>query len=100
VTDRRQARHPLTGVVAAALAAGCRWVSLGEKDLPADEQILLARALMPMVHAQAAKLMLHGEASVARAAGADGVHLASGAMPPPPAPCSGRENSSASPSTR
>ena len=39
VTDRRQARKPLVEVVAAALAAGCRWVSVREKDLPEDDQI-------------------------------------------------------------
>lgn len=49
-----------------------------EKDLPPDEQILLARSLLPMVHAKGAKLMLHGEAPLAKDAGADGVHLPSG----------------------
>jgi len=78
VTDRRQARRPLQAIVATALAAGCRWVSLREKDLPADEQVLLARTLAPIVRARAAKLMLHGEASLAQLAGADGVHLSSG----------------------
>src|SRR5262249_4288825 len=78
VTDRRQARGPLDAVVAAALSAGCRWVSVREKDLPADEQILLARSLLPLVRAQHGKLMLHGEASLARDAGIDGVHLPAG----------------------
>jgi len=81
VTDRRQARRPLRDVVAAALAVGCRWVSVREKDLPDDEQILLTRALSPMAHAQGAKLMLHGEAALAKAAGVDGVHLAAGSDP-------------------
>jgi thiamine-phosphate pyrophosphorylase len=78
VTDRKQARHALADVVSAALDAGCRWVSLREKDLPADEQVLLARSLLPRVHAQHGKLMLHGEASLARDAGIDGVHLPAG----------------------
>ncbi len=77
VTDRRQARRPLQDIVAAALAAGCRWVSLREKDLPQHEQILLARALAPLAQAHGATLMLHGEAALAKAAGADGVHLPS-----------------------
>ncbi len=81
VTDRRQARRPLTGIVAAALAAGCRWVSLREKDLPADEQILLVRALLPLAHVHKAALALHGEAALAELAGADGVHLPAGADP-------------------
>jgi thiamine-phosphate pyrophosphorylase len=78
VTDRRQAIRPLQAVVAAATVAGCRWVSLREKDLPADEQILLARSLLPFVRAQGGKLMLHGEASLARDAVIDGVHLSAG----------------------
>jgi thiamine-phosphate pyrophosphorylase len=78
VTDRRQALRPVQTVVAAAVGAGCRWVSLREKDLPADEQILLARLLLPLVRAQGGKLMLHGEASLARDAGIDGVHLPAG----------------------
>src|ERR1700751_5114005 len=78
VTDRRQARRPLQSVVTGALSGGCRWVSLREKDLPPDEQILLARSLLPLVHAQQGKLMLHGEASLARDAGIDGVHLPAG----------------------
>ncbi len=81
VTDRRQARRPLGDIVAAALHAGCRWVSLREKDLPPDEQILLARSLLSIARAKDAKLMLHGEASLARDAGADGVHLSSGSDP-------------------
>jgi thiamine-phosphate pyrophosphorylase len=78
VTDRRQARRPLQDIVAAALDAGCRWVSVREKDLPPDEQILLARSLLPMAHANGAKLMLHGAASLAKDAGAEGAHLAAG----------------------
>jgi thiamine-phosphate pyrophosphorylase len=78
VTDRRQARQPLEAVVAAAVSAGCRWVSVREKDLPADEQILLARSLLPLVRAQHGKLMLHGEASQVKDAGIDGVHLPAG----------------------
>jgi thiamine-phosphate pyrophosphorylase len=78
VTDRQQARRPLNDIVEAALAAGCRWVSLREKDLPLDEQVLLARSLLTMAHANGAKLMLHGGASLAKDANADGVHLPSG----------------------
>jgi thiamine-phosphate pyrophosphorylase len=81
VTDRRQARRPLKDVVADTLKAGCRWVSLREKDLPQDEQILLARTLAPLVRAHGAKLTLHGEAELAKLAGTDGVHLSAGVDP-------------------
>jgi thiamine-phosphate pyrophosphorylase len=80
VTDRRQARRPLAAIVGAALEAGCRWVSLREKDLPEDEQIALARELAPMLRRRpGARLSFHGEAALARLAGADGAHLSSGA---------------------
>jgi thiamine-phosphate pyrophosphorylase len=81
VTDRRQARRPLAAIAGAALAAGCRWISLREKDLPDDEQILLARSLLPQARRHGACLTLHGEAAMARLAGTDGVHLPSGSDP-------------------
>src|SRR5439155_6162438 len=77
VTDRRQARRPLAEVVGAALAAGCRWVSLREKDLAEDDQIGLARTLLPMARRHGARLTVHGEAALANTCGADGVHLPS-----------------------
>jgi thiamine-phosphate pyrophosphorylase len=79
VTDRRQARRPLPEIVGAALAAGCRWISLREKDLPEDEQVPLARLLLPMVRRHGALLSIHGGAALAKLAGVDGVHLPSGA---------------------
>jgi thiamine-phosphate pyrophosphorylase len=75
VTDRSQARLPLEDVIERACAGGCRWVSVREKDLPADEQIALARSLAPIAQRYGARLTLHGDADVARTAGVDGVHL-------------------------
>jgi thiamine-phosphate pyrophosphorylase len=81
VTDRLQARRPLAAIVAAVLKAGCRWVSLREKDLPQDEQVMLARQLLPMTRAAGARLLVHGESALAALAGSDGVHLSAGADP-------------------
>jgi thiamine-phosphate pyrophosphorylase len=78
VTDRRQARRPLAQMVAAALDGGCRWISLREKDLAEDEQIVLAHRLLPQMRKAGARLLLHGEAALARLAGTDGVHLPAG----------------------
>lgn len=78
VTDRRQARLPLTDIVTVALANGCRWISLREKDLPEDEQVVLARRFAAIAHKSNALVMLHGEASLARLANVDGVHLPAG----------------------
>jgi thiamine-phosphate pyrophosphorylase len=82
VTDRRQARRPLVAIVGAALEAGCRWVSVREKDLPEDEQIALARELARVLRRHpGARLSLHGEAALAKLAGTDGAHLPSGSDP-------------------
>src|SRR5690348_2874023 len=81
VTDRHQARQPLVEVVAAAIAGGCRWISLREKDLPEDEQITLARMLAPVAWRNGARLCVHGAATLAKAANIDGVHLPSGSDP-------------------
>jgi len=79
VTDRSQARQPLDEIVTAALKAGCRWMSLREKDLADVDLILLARGLLPLTRSADAFLLLHGEASLAKLAGVDGVHLPAGA---------------------
>jgi thiamine-phosphate pyrophosphorylase len=81
VTDRRQARRPLAEVVGTALAAGCRWVSLREKDLAEDDQIALALTLLPMTRRHGARLSVHGNVALANTCGADGVHLPSGSDP-------------------
>jgi thiamine-phosphate pyrophosphorylase len=78
ITDRRQARVPLADIVEVAGAAGCRWFSVREKDLPAQEQVALAQSLLPIARRFGARLMLHGDAALAKTAGLDGVHLPAG----------------------
>lgn len=78
VTDRSQARRSLAEIVGAALTSGCRWLSLREKDLPEDEQVVLARSLLSPARRHGARILLHGEARLAQLAGVDGVHLPSG----------------------
>ena len=75
VTDRLQARLPLEDVIERACAGGCHWVSVREKDLPADEQIALAHRLSSIAQRYGARLTLHGHADLARAAGVYGLHL-------------------------
>jgi len=81
ITDRHQARRPLADVMAQAFAAGCRWASLREKDLSDDDQVALARTLLPIARRHGARLTLHGDAALAREAGVDGVHLSAGSDP-------------------
>jgi len=82
VTDRRQARTSLAEIVGQVCAAGCRWISIREKDLPAAEQIALAQSLLPIAQRFGARLTLHGDARIAKAAGADGAHLPAGGGDP------------------
>jgi thiamine-phosphate pyrophosphorylase len=72
---------PLAAVVERALAAGCRWVSLREKDLGEIEQVVLATVIKSLTHLADARLTLHGSPALAKASGVDGVHLPSGAEP-------------------
>jgi thiamine-phosphate pyrophosphorylase len=83
ITDRRQALLPLPEIVEAALEAGCRWISVREKDLSADEQIGLARNLRLLMHGAGARLTLHGDIPPSTSATAvlDGIHLPNGARP-------------------
>jgi thiamine-phosphate pyrophosphorylase len=81
ITDRQQARLPLADVVGAALAIGCRWVSMREKDLSEVDQVALARTLLSIARRHGACLTLHGDATLAKACGADGVHLPAGSDP-------------------
>jgi len=78
ITDRLQAKLKLAEIVENACAAGCRWLSLREKDLAAAEQIALAHDLLPIARRWGARLTLHGDAELAERAGVDGVHLAAG----------------------
>ncbi|MCY4396742.1 MAG: thiamine phosphate synthase [Rhodospirillaceae bacterium] len=73
VTDRRRARRPLEEIAAAAFAAGARWISVREKDLPLAEQFDLVRRLARIAPA-GATAGLHGTPA-AEAAGAAAWHL-------------------------
>ena len=79
VTDRHQATRPLEHILDGAFAAGCRWASVREKDLPREQQIVLARRLLPLARDWGARLTLHGSPALAQDADLDGVHLAAGA---------------------
>lgn len=81
VSDRGQAVRPLLDVVTAALRAGCRWISLREKDLTASEQIFLAESFLPTIRRFGARLTLHGDVEIAMASELDGVHLPDGGDP-------------------
>jgi thiamine-phosphate pyrophosphorylase len=81
ITDRKQALSSLVSIVTAVLNAGCRWISVREKDLPPAEQVALTRELLAIARDFGAVLTLHGNAALAKSCGADGVHLSDGSDP-------------------
>ncbi len=64
----------------AALAGGLRLIQLREKDWALERQRGLARALVALAGPRGAKVLLNGDALLARAWGCDGVHLTSTAL--------------------
>lgn len=72
ITDRQQARAPLETILDAIFAAGCRWASVREKDLPETEQQELAARLLAVARRHGATLTLHGSAELARGGGRRG----------------------------
>jgi thiamine-phosphate pyrophosphorylase len=79
VTDRALARaagHDLVEVVAAALDGGAGEVLLRDRDLPPAERRRLAEELRSVTAAAGAAMHVAGDAALARAVGAAGVHLA------------------------
>ena len=62
-----------------ALANGLRLIQLSDKTLPDEVRLHLARATVRRAHLHGARVLVNGPLELARAAGADGVHLDSAA---------------------
>lgn len=60
-----------------ALAGGLRLVQFREPALPPPERCTLARAVIELAHGYGARVLFNGDVALARALGADGVHLTS-----------------------
>jgi thiamine-phosphate pyrophosphorylase len=80
VTDRRRAEaagRTLVDTVDAALDGGARSVLLREKDLPSGDRVALAEQLATRLRSvDGGRLLVAGDAGLARAMHAVGVHLA------------------------
>jgi thiamine-phosphate pyrophosphorylase len=81
ISDRRQARQPLPQVAEAVFAGGCRWFSLREKDMPAEDRRVLLGDLVALGRRYGAVVTAHEDIEAVAAVGADGVHLPSGGSP-------------------
>jgi thiamine-phosphate pyrophosphorylase len=65
----------------AILAGGARALQLRLKDVPARTLLAAARAIVPLARAAGAVFVVNDRVDVARAAGADGVHLGQEDLP-------------------
>jgi thiamine-phosphate pyrophosphorylase len=81
ISDRTQAHRPLGDIAEAAFAAGCRWFSLREKDLPPEERRRLLAGLVALGRGYDAVVTVHEDFAAVAATGAAGVHLPAGADP-------------------
>lgn len=81
ISDRSQARRSVSEIAAAALAGGCRWFSLREKDLSAAERRALLAELVVLGRPYGATVMAHDDVDAVVATGAGGVHLPGGSDP-------------------
>jgi thiamine-phosphate pyrophosphorylase len=78
ISDRRQTQQPLEMIAEAVFAGGCRWFSLREKDLPAEQRRALLAELVALGRRYRATVMAHDDIEAVLATGADGVHLPGG----------------------
>jgi len=67
-------------VLEAALERGLRMVQLREPNLAPDERAAFAGAAHALCRAAGAKLLINGDAELARRVGADGIHLSAGQL--------------------
>lgn len=75
VTDRHGATRPLVETVRAVLDGGARWIWFRDTDLEAQARRDLARAILALVREAGGCLTIGGDAELAAAISADGVHL-------------------------
>jgi thiamine-phosphate pyrophosphorylase len=82
VTDPRHPEPLLLARVAAAVAAGVTLVQLRDKATDTTARIAFARRLAPILATYCVPLIVNDDVEAAVAAGAAGVHLGQGDMPP------------------
>ncbi len=77
ITDRHQAVRPIEEIAEAAFSAGCRWLSLREKDMAAEQRLSLLRRLIAMARPWNALVGVHDDLAAAAQTGT-ALHLPAG----------------------
>jgi len=84
VTNRHQTNNrPLLTVLHEALQAGVRLIQLREQDLDTRSLLTLATEVLTVTRSFNASLLINDRVDVAKAIGADGVHLRANSLPIP-----------------
>ncbi|MGB0911651.1 MAG: thiamine phosphate synthase [Nitrospirales bacterium] len=82
VTNRHQTRErPLHLVLNETLQSGTSFIQLREKDLSTHQLLTLAKDILTGVHQHKGLLLINDRIDIAKAIGADGVHLRSDSLP-------------------
>ncbi|MBI5115432.1 thiamine phosphate synthase [Candidatus Poribacteria bacterium] len=82
ITDRHQcSERDLAACVEKALRGGIRAVQMREKDLSTHERFEVGTRLRQVTNGFGARLLVNGDAALALAIGADGVHLPQDGLP-------------------
>jgi thiamine-phosphate pyrophosphorylase len=92
ITDRQALRPALDraltdewpeqlAIISEAARAGCQFIQLRERDLPARRLIEFTRAAIAVAHPHGARILVNDRLDAALAAGADGVHLRASSLP-------------------
>ena len=73
ITDRHAVERPIEEIAEQAFLAGCRWLSLRDKDLPAEERASLLARLLELGETFGATVTSHGDRPAATSP--HGLHL-------------------------
>jgi thiamine-phosphate pyrophosphorylase len=85
ITDRREqgwSTKDLLDCIARNVAGGVDYIQIREKDLTARELVELSARAVEIAAGSATRILVNDRADVVLAAGAHGVHLRSGSIPP------------------